>query len=192
MLSEISQNELPMEYLDIHKRVLVVNAEFPRGRWIWIFPPTKSLRPVASSKFKHVPLTFVYNQAASLRGNGHVGAQEHPPSPPDCSHTRNLHMGSRQERYSHVFTHRLCSYLSLPELHQAYPAPLYSHTEQSKFNLRASIRGGPSAGYLDTGGMYRGVIPSFLTVLAHWTWNGCSRGRRTSRGGRGVGRGEHR
>src|SRR5258706_6131028 len=115
-----------------------------------------------------------------------------PMSPPDRSHTRNFHMGSRQECHSHVLAHGFRSYFSLPELHQAHPAPLYSHTEQSKLDLRASIRGGPPAEYLDTGGVYRGVIPSFLTMLAHWSWNGCSRGWRTSRRGRRGGCGGHR
>ena len=76
--SHISQSEFAMEYFGIDKRVLVVTAELPLGREFWIFSPQKSLRPAASSKPKYVPPACVYNQVASLRVDGHVGAQEHP------------------------------------------------------------------------------------------------------------------
>ena len=67
-----------MEYFSINERVLVVTAVFPPGREFWVFSPKKSLRPAASSMLNDVPVACVYNQAASLRVDGHVDAQEHP------------------------------------------------------------------------------------------------------------------
>ena len=111
--SQISHNGFTMRYFSMNNRVLVVTAEFPPRRGIWMLSPHKSLRPTALSKLKQVPLACLYKQAASLRVDGHVVAKEYPAfSTRSFTYEKFSHGNKTRVSLTHV--HTSFSLLPLP------------------------------------------------------------------------------